>query len=400
MRKTVLIGTILFLLSNFAFSADSNPRNDRPLVGAIRWDAWYGNIADRDLPSPANRPGIPPEKVPGPNPGAETLRSLSPDQFAWRRPFFAKHDPKGNLIELNGNRQEIMDQEIDYAARAGLDFWAFTVYPEDCPLSFCLKKYLSSAKRNKIDFCFFLVLGSAYGRFVDDPAMQEYVLKYITEPGYLKVQGNRPVIYVGFFDEQIKKQMIDGFWKKYCDRIKAKGLGEPYVVICNSRKPKAANELREKLGADALGAYTFANSLLEGAPYSALCELSENFVKDCIDQGIDVSAPCSAGWDRRPRSLNPVSWGKSHKKGEFIEQYYQSGTPDEIAAHIGRNVEMLRRHPNKSGVNLALIYAWNECDEGGWLIPTLDPPHGQGTQRIDALRKILRPNEDPILPSD
>jgi len=36
-----------------------------------------------------------------------------------------------------------------------------------------------------------------------------------------------------------------------------------------------------------------------------------------------------------------------------------------------------------------LIYAWNEFDEGGWLVPALPPPHGEGTARIDALRKVL-----------
>jgi len=36
-----------------------------------------------------------------------------------------------------------------------------------------------------------------------------------------------------------------------------------------------------------------------------------------------------------------------------------------------------------------LIYAWNELDEGGWLMPALPPPQGEGTARIDALRKVL-----------
>ncbi len=381
-------------LSAVTDAVESVKTDIRPLVGAIRWDAWYGNVADiSQLPDPKKRPGIVPEKAPLPDPGADVLRSLSPVQWEYRRPFFARHDEKGNLLELNGNRQEIMDQEIDYANYAGLDYWAFTVYPEDCPLSWCFKKYLASTKRNKIDFCFFLVLGSSYGRFCDDPAMQDYVLKYITEPGYLKVQGNRPVLYVGFFNEKIEKQMLDGFWRKYCDRIKAKGLGEPYIIICcnNPSSIKTTNELRKKLGADAIGAYTFGDSLSEGAPYRMLSDKTDKFVMDCIAQGVNVSPPCTTGWDRRPRFMNPVSWETWHKKGEFVERYIESGTPEEIANHIGRNVELLRRHPNKDGVNLILVYAWNECDEGGWLIPTLPDPRGQGTARIKALRKILRP---------
>jgi len=33
-----------------------------------------------------------------------------------------------------------------------------------------------------------------------------------------------------------------------------------------------------------------------------------------------------------------------------------------------------------------IIYAWDENDEGGWLVPTL----GEGTARLDALAKVLK----------
>ncbi len=45
----------------------------------------------------------------------------------------------------------------------------------------------------------------------------------------------------------------------------------------------------------------------------------------------------------------------------------------------------------KDGNELVLICAWNELDEGGWLVPVLPPPHGEGTARLDALRKVLKP---------
>jgi hypothetical protein len=95
------------------------------------------------------------------------------------------------------------------------------------------------------------------------------------------------------------------------------------------------------------------------------------------------------GWDRRPRVTNPVSWEDFHLKPDAFEFFYKSGTPDEIAAHIGRGVSWFKKHPGKNGTELVLIYAWNEFDEGGWLVPALPPPHGEGTARIDALRKVL-----------
>ncbi len=382
--------TILFLLTaTTVFSQEAN----KPLVGAIRWDAWYGKVPPNvKLADPRSWPGTDPKSTVSPDPGAETCRSLSPDQWAWRRPFFAKHDENGNLTELNGNRQDVMDQEIEYAAHAGLDYWAFTVYPENCPLSWCFKKYIASVKKNKVKFCFFLVLGSKYGHFCDDPQMQDYVLRYLTDKDYLKVQGNRPVLYVGFFNKNIDQQFLDGFWDKYCARIKALGLGKPYVILARGTNVNAAKVFLDKIGADALSNYAVSIYKAKGIEYSELAAKAESFAPDCRQAQVNVAPLCTTGWDHRPRYLNHVSW-ENWYKNEGMDYFIKRGSPSEIAAHIGRSLDWLKKNPNSDGVNLLLIYAWNECDEGGWLIPTLKEPRGQGTQRIDALRKILRPEK-------
>jgi hypothetical protein len=58
-------------------------------------------------------------------------------------------------------------------------------------------------------------------------------------------------------------------------------------------------------------------------------------------------------------------------------------------------VAWYKKHPGKKGTELVLIYAWNEFDEGGWLVPALPPPQGEGAARIDALRKVLVPGSKP-----
>ena len=97
------------------------------------------------------------------------------------------------------------------------------------------------------------------------------------------------------------------------------------------------------------------------------------------------------GWDRRTRVLNPVSWESFQLEKDAVQYYYERGTPEELAAHIGRGVAWFKKHPGKNGVELVLVYAWNENDEGGWLVPALPPPDGEGTARLDALRKVLGP---------
>lgn len=367
----------------------NKPQPVKPLVGAIRWDAWYGNIPTQKIKSiPKPLPGEDPSSVPTPNPGKEVLLTLSEKQWEYRWPFFAQTDDKGNLVELNANRQEIMDQEIEYAQRAGLDYWAFAVYPEECPTSFCLKKYLSSSKRSKIDFCFFIVNSAARGRFIDEPEMQEYLLRYISEPGYLKVQGNRPVIFMGFFDDYIIKRYQEGsFWKDYCRKIQAKGLGTPYIVLCGAgcQPNKKMDLLKKMFNADAIGNYAITHSG-KSVPYKDLTKSAEAFPIACRQAGLNVVPTAMTGWDRRPRVLHPVSWERWHKKGEGLDLFCQSGSPNEIAAHVKRLYDGLKNHPNKDKVNMLLIYAWNEFDEGGWLAPT----KGEGTARIDALGKVLK----------
>ncbi|MBQ6107594.1 MAG: glycoside hydrolase family 99-like domain-containing protein [Thermoguttaceae bacterium] len=374
---------LFFLLFSLGFAVSAE---DRPLLGAIRWDAWYGTIPDEGLRAATSWPGANPESKAGPNPGGEAQRNLKPERFEYRRPFFSTMDEKGNLVEINGNRQEVMDQEIDYAVRAGLDFWAFTVYPEDCPLSLCFQKFISSPKKDQMKFCFFLVCASAYGRFADDPEIREYVLRYVTDPSYLKVQGNRPVFYVGFLNPEIDAKLKNGVWAEFCEKVQAKGLGKPYVVTDHGHSPEFLKNYVAEMGFDAVGRYCHTDSTAENAPYAQLVQQAEEWTKSCKDAGLNVSPICMTGFDRRPRFISPTSWELWHKPGEFLERFFQSGTPEEIADHIARNVDFLRKSPNADGVNLVLIYAWNECDEGGWIIPT----QILGTARIDALSQKLK----------
>jgi hypothetical protein len=77
----------------------------------------------------------------------------------------------------------------------------------------------------------------------------------------------------------------------------------------------------------------------------------------------------TTGWDKRPRKHNPVSWEQNdayHRQGVFPA----TATPEEIASHLKRSVEFVKANPGVCAANAIIIYAWNEHDEGGWLLPT------------------------------
>ncbi len=86
--------------------------DDAPIVGAIRWDAWYGE-------------------------GSATKAveaSLGQPKYHFRLPWFARV-VGGDKVSINGDSQAIVEQEIAYAAKAGLNYWAAsTLAPPSLPI--------------------------------------------------------------------------------------------------------------------------------------------------------------------------------------------------------------------------------------------------------------------------
>ena len=335
------------------------------IVGAIRWDAWHGEL------------GVP---------GTAVEKSLGPKHWHYRLPFFAEVISDSQVI-IRGDSQEIMDQEIAYANGAGLDYWAFVTYDLDSPMSIGLQLYLASEFKEDINFCM-IVEGSRIGQGGLDawPAKMERYLSYFADPSYQKVMGNRPLFYI--FNGQ--PVVSDGHFESFDDvrsafsilreaTVKA-GLGTPYIVI-QSWSEGQARMFMQFFRADAISAY--ASSAGEThAPYAALAEHTETWWDVMAETGAPVIPLVSAGWDRRPRVENPVPW--EGQRGS-IEEYYERPTPRELAVHIRNGLQWVDNNPEVALARTVLIYAWNENDEGGWIVPTLT----EGSAHLDAIRTVL-----------
>ena len=84
-----------------------------PVVGAIRWDAYF------------SQPGM--AAYEDPNFGIVTRTTtvdLSPAKWHYRVPFFGK-EVNDTAVIVNGNSPEVMGQELEYAASHGIQFWSF-----------------------------------------------------------------------------------------------------------------------------------------------------------------------------------------------------------------------------------------------------------------------------------
>jgi hypothetical protein len=347
--------------------AGAATKTNRPLVGAIRWDAWY---------------------APGSEVTAAVERTLKPPKYRWRLPFFAKQDNAGH-IRLPAITQGLMDLEIAQAAYAGLDYWAFVAYPADSAMTVPLQRYLASGRRSSIGFCMFTEL-STWGVANRTAALIEQHISLMENDAYVRVHANRPLYYLGFITEKIANERwgsVDGLRAgidQFRARAIARGVGNPFIVL--GVLPRDATAFEARLGGDAVGAYAIADGQVAG-DYAALVRVAEKGWQTLATSGLPVIPTVMAGWDRRPRVETPVPWEQSQRPGFGIEYYFASPDPAQLAAHLQNALAWIKRQPADRQAPALLIYAWNENDEGGWLVPTA-PCH---EERLQALHNVLSP---------
>ena len=80
-------------------------------------------------------------------------------------------------------------------------------------------------------------------------------------------------------------------------------------------------------------------------------------------------------------------------------------TGEELYLHASRVLQKMKREPEKNIPNTAIVYAWNEHDEGGWCCPTIkvdetgaplfDETGRQliNTTFLDAIKKAIEKNK-------
>jgi hypothetical protein len=319
------------------------------LAGAIRWDAWHGDRSDV---------------------GKAVERSLGPKRWHYRLPFFARVLDDAH-VQIDGVSQAIVDREIQYARSADLDYWAFLLYDESSAMSLPLKLYLSSAHKRGLRFCAMVEFSR-----LQTAGEAQRIVRLMSVPEYQTVAGGRPLLY-----------LLDNESEPSRDLQPALGIlreRNPYIVILDWR-PARSNAFRVSARADAIGAYSFQRDG-RGAPFAQLAREAEQFWDECRATGSQVVPVVMTGWDRRPRVERPVFWETWQQPNAGIEKFYVAPTPAELAQHVAQAVAWVRGHLQVVPSKAMLIYAWNENDEGGWLVPT----RGDGTSRLRAVRNGLR----------
>jgi hypothetical protein len=363
-RRSLLASVSALAIYGSSSSLAESISIKRPLVGAIRWDAWY---------------------APGSVVTTAVQKTLAPADYRWRLPFFAEAHSNAPPTFPTASRPEI-ELEIRQAEFAGLDYWAFLSYGEGDPMSLALSQYLSVTQRKKLRFCLFTEVNRWGSINQPAPLISEHI-KLFSRPDYVRVQDNRPLYYLGFIDHKSTLERwkspegLEREIKRFRQAAIDAGVGNPYVVLAGT-----ASELNgwATLGGDAVGAYAISDPRGAG-PYSALVRLVEQRWEDLSKPGLPVVPTVVAGWDRRPRVEHPVPWEHSQKPGAGMQYYFAAPTPAELSAHLRHALDFIARRSEEKRAPTVLIYAWNENDEGGWLVPTAPC----NTERLQALHTVL-----------
>lgn len=337
----------------FFKNANTPVTSPKTAIGAIRWDGWVGKKGTWQI-------------------GKITERTLGPEKFHYRAPFFSVVISKDS-ISIDGTTQVVVDKEIAYAKDAGIDYWAYCWYPDGCGLELARKLHQTSAHANDVNWCVILGafeenISNNYGKtLVDDFA----------RVNYQKVLDGRPLIYL--YGSDITRSGLD----KLRAMTIAKNLKTPYVVVMDWEATAAANYCN-KIGADAISSYAALGN--NNRPFADVIPAQSKANWESFAAKKPVVPWVCTGWNPKPRMETPNPWSAYYSDATNC----QDATPINIKEFLFSAISWTQTNKTKAVANTIIIYAWNEHDEGyGAICPTLGNDGNPNTERLDAVKEAI-----------
>ncbi|MEI7953798.1 MAG: glycoside hydrolase family 99-like domain-containing protein [Verrucomicrobiota bacterium] len=286
---------------------------------------------------------------------------------------------------------EIMQQQVDFCADHGINFWAFDwYYPEgekkETPLNHALALFQKTPNRDRMQFCLLVANheGFRMGPKDWDDCCRIWI-DLFRQPTHLRL-NHRPLL-IFFSPSELDSAFggPDGVHKAFDSlRSKARDAGIPDVAICGCAGPGGNLADLVHSGYTMLTGYNYNNGWMDGGgsmPFTKLIETSSGY----YDQFAKLSPlpyipVVTIGWDRRP-------WELDQLPPEKRSVWYPDRSPQLVEKFVRTAVDWLDQHPDKATEQrMILLYAWNENGEGGYLTPT----EADGTEYLKAVKRALQ----------
>ena len=345
MRRPVFIVIIISIMSSVschrAISRSSAPVKDSISIGGYYFDGWTGKTFHV---SPKLR-----------------------DSFPDRKPVWG----------WVTSTPEIVKEQIDLAADAGLSFFSFCWYYakgetenlEDDIMNHALSLYLKSPNKNRLRFS--LLVANHEGYIIGPrewPVVCRAWIRLFQEPSCLRING-KPFITFFSLSTLQKSFGTDDALRSALDelRTQAEQAGLNGVTIAVALGPdKSKMKAAKRCGFDVLTGY---NDHAAGFKNGTAIEPIENLLNGTKEVWKKFEAAplpylpvATLGWDMRP-------WTKEN---DGSSPRYAGYSPPSVYASIRSLKEWIRAHPGHTvRENLGIVYAWNEYGEGAWLTPSV-----------------------------
>lgn len=342
------------LLSVSAFAQSSGIT-----AGAIRWDAWYANTSSSLL----------------------AQQTLGASQYQSRAPV---HCSAVSAVQITcPATQATMDAEIVAAVSGGLKYWAFVQYLGSSSLSSGWTLYQSSATKNNINWCWITNLG-LMGSTGSYTAKNAAFVAQFGQSNYQKVtiaSVVRPVLYILWSDTDLANSWggslsnVAAMITDLRAQTVAAGLGTPYIVIDRGVPSSAATDMTG-VGADAISAYNSVVTPVLNGTFAQYDTGTRAFWTTMAGSAAHTVPIAMNGFFQTSRIAHPESFAFTLKPYIGINNVWAISTNAELVTHLAAAVTYINANPSVVDSKLLLIYAWNECDEGGCFMPTIGDPTG------------------------
>ena len=298
--------------------------------------------------------------------GGYTVRNLGNEKYKSRLHFSA--NKYNGEYDFHYRTQEEYDKELQYAIDGGIDFFAYCWYPdsnekrniwhENKEYEFLMPHYpeLNTARHlyqtsklnKKIKMCAIIFSCSAYAESDFDA-----LVAAMNENYYEKIDGKPLVIVFGGYSAEFVKIIRECF---YARKI------TPYIaLIDNSGRENPDGACN---GIDAVTAYASVCSASSFSELNKHCN-EENYNR--LHYKLPVIPLMTVGWNPSPRVDNPSPWVK------YNDVAY-AGTPDisDIKEGFSLICDFISNNKEYATTGCAIVFAWNEFEEGGYLCPTIN----------------------------